>query len=214
MGKECELTKLMRGAWFIALYLLLMALSSCGGGGSDSQSPVSTEQNVTITVAGVDGPLALASLRFYLLSEYLEFGGSAAELPPADLVSDASGFGQFIVPEALENEDLIFVVQSLSSTVDTSTNAQPVIEEVKTIIPASARLGQNLRFYATSLTTLTVELAIQQLAAENLIAVSDVDPSELVSRIQQPRFLAHCDAEVNQLAQLQCQLIHQKPVGL
>ena len=137
------------------------------GSGSSSQ-----QESNTISIFGLDGPLAGADVAVYGLQAYIdaspELPGNLLAVPATtdpvtaladdlELVSNA-GSGPFVV-----------VVTANATTVDLSTAALPVIDKVKTIVELLSLTGE--RVYATPLTTIATELVLAssgEITVENL----------------------------------------------
>ena len=145
------------------LFILLCSLVLTACGSSDSPKSKSETAN-TINIMGVDGPLAGADIAVYDLQDYLDADleiekpdtllAAPATTDPvtalADnlaLVSDA-GTGPFLI-----------VVTANSTTTDLTTGEAPVVSEVKTI-KTLLDLDESLRTYASPLTSLAVDIAM------------------------------------------------------
>ena len=118
---------------------------------------------------GVDGPLANADIALYKLQDYLDTSVdpySGAMLTPstdglaavANGRSDDLGFAsELMLSTDSNNGPFLLEVSSNANTLDLTTNDIPVIDTVRTIIKESEYTGEQLRFYATALTTLAVD---------------------------------------------------------
>ena len=146
--------------------LFIFAILGCGHG-IDSSEGESVDS--TIDVMGVDGPLANADIALYKLQDYLDTSVdpySGAMLTPstdglaavANGRSDDLGFAsELMLSTDSNNGPFLLEVSSNANTLDLTTNDIPVIDTVRTIIKESEYTGEQLRFYATALTTLAVD---------------------------------------------------------
>ena len=142
--------------------LIVSVLAACGSGSGSGSS--SQQESNTISVFGLDGPLAGADVAVYDLQAYIDaspelpsnlLAASATTTDPVTALADdlelvsSAGLGPFVVVVTANNPD----------AVDLSTGAFPVIDEVKTIVELLSLTGE--RVYATPLTTIAVSLAIE-----------------------------------------------------
>ncbi|MDA8962933.1 thrombospondin type 3 repeat-containing protein [Pseudomonadales bacterium] len=141
------------------VFLLSLLLTACGRGVSPT-TPLEPEEAATISVFGIDGPMAAADIAVYHLQDYLTDSDTDDNLLVADITSDAvtaladnleltldAGTGPFMV-----------VVTANDNTIDLTTGQPPVISQVRTIARDIDTLTA-MRFYATPLTTIAVAIA-------------------------------------------------------
>ncbi len=146
----------MKSLWIRVSLVAVCASFLVACGNSTTESTSSTSHN-TLSVMGVDGPMAGADVDVFDLQAYLDDALTAPSLlllptitnPVSALAEDlelveSAGLGPFIV-----------IVSANASTTDLTTGLPPVISSVSTIIP---ELNDN-RVYASPLTTLAVTIA-------------------------------------------------------
>ena len=149
-------------AKYFAVSFFVLALAACGSG-SSNQDVASPETGNTISILGSDGPMAGAIVAVYRLGDYLTDPEKAVNQLVAEVTTTNigtaladnlelklnAGPGPFMVVVKAAEDD---------STIDLTTGNAPVINEVKTIVSQEDFLT-GVRFYATPLTTIAVEMA-------------------------------------------------------
>ena len=149
-------------AKYFVVSFFVLALAACGRG-SSNQDIASPETGNTISILGSDGPMAGAIVAVYRLGDYLTDPEKAVNQLVAEVTTTSidtaladnlelklnAGLGPFMVVVKAAEDD---------STIDLTTGNAPVINEVKTIVSQEDFLT-GVRFYATPLTTIAVEMA-------------------------------------------------------
>lgn len=166
--------------------LFISTILGCGHGIDSSEGEA---VDSTIDVMGVDGPLANADIALYKLQDYLDTSvdpySGAILMPSTDGLaavangrSDDLGFAsELVLSTDSNNGPFLLEVSSNADTLDLTTNDIPVIDTVRTIIKESEYTGEQLRFYATALTTLAVDRAVAQ--SPSVLRYSDLDQYDL-----------------------------------
>ena len=169
--------------------IALLFLAGCGGGSSGSSSPpVSTAPppqpppQSSVVGSGVKGPLANAIIMAYQVNQnasglkglLLDEGTTDEAAQIRDLTIDADASGLVL---------LEFTVTS--DTRDITTGEPPVLSELRTIVDAS-RIHQDEVTYATSLSTLALDIAVKNVGSAGLYQGDDdgtVSDSELTNAL-------------------------------
>jgi hypothetical protein len=140
--------------------LLILFLSGCGGGGSDS-----TEPPVTINGAGVKGPLANADVEVFAFdSDEDHFQGKSLDKGSTDTAAALTGIS---LRRNETKQPVILVISTNSNTINLTTGQRPQapsdITTLRTVITSDALTlvqARSQSIYATPLTTLATDLAI------------------------------------------------------
>ena len=171
---------------WLLVRLFISTILGCGHGIDSSEGEA---VDSTIDVMGVDGPLANADIALYKLQDYLDTSvdpySGAMLMPSTDGLSavangrsDDLGFAsELVLSTDSNNGPFLLEVSSNADTLDLTTNDIPVIDTVRTIIKESEYTGEQLRFYATALTTLAVDRAVAQ--SPSVLRYSDLDQYDL-----------------------------------
>jgi len=142
---------------FVALssVVLLQACGGGGGGGGSSEPDAPTTQN--INGGGVKGPLANALVTAYLFDGTMpDFKGGIAGTGTTDASAAITGLSLSIPLDA----PYILEFTSDAGTTDITTGAAPVISTLRTVL-TQPLLDSGEQVYATPLTTMAVDIAIQ-----------------------------------------------------
>ena len=177
-GRLISLKKLLQ--WL----LVGLFSSTILGCGHDIDSSEGEAVDSTIDVMGVDGPLAYADIALYKLQDYLDTSvdpySGAMLMPSTDGLaavangrSDDLGFASDLVMSTDSNGLFLLEVSSNADTLDLTTNDIPVIDTLRTIIKESEYTREQLRFYATALTTLAVDRAVAE--SPSVLRYSDLN---------------------------------------
>lgn len=140
-----------------ALGMSMMAgLVACGGGGGDGGGST-TSTGTTISGGGVKGPMANATVTVYAFdASQPGFRGSAVGSGSTDSSAAITGLS---LPFPL-NPPYIMEFTANAGTTDITTGQAPVITELRTVI-TQALLDKGEQIYATPLTTMAVDIAVQ-----------------------------------------------------
>ena len=164
--------------------VLAVALGACSGG---SSTPESLSTGVTISGGGVEGPLANAEVAFYT------FDPSNIDFQSANPIATGTtdGKARFRVKLADSAADLqppyILVFRANSNTVDLMTGQPPLLSTMKTVV-TQEMLDQGLNVYGTPLTTMALQVAIENALANRAPYASD--PAYQAATTVKERFLA------------------------
>ena len=149
----------MKSLW-IRVSLMAVCISflvACGGSNTESSKSTDSTSHNSLSVMGVDGPMAGADVDVFDLQAYLDDAQSAPSLllSPSITDSDSALAENLALIESAGSGPFIVIVSANASTIDLTTGLPPVISSVSTIIP---ELSDN-RVYASPLTTLAVTIA-------------------------------------------------------
>lgn len=136
----------------IAISSLL--LTACGDGGGSSSG--SDDPSVTVTGAGVKGPMAGADVRLYALNlSSPDLRGNLISSATTDATSFVSGL---TLPSSYAGEQLLVEFSANDTTTDINTGTAPIITSLVNVIDADALIN-GASVYVTPLTTMAVKLA-------------------------------------------------------
>ena len=149
----------MKNLW-VRLSLVAVCISflvACGSSNTESTKPTDSTSHNSLSVMGVDGPMAGADVDVFDLQAYLDDSLAAPSLLLSPATTDSvSALAENIdLIESAGSGPFIVTVTANAFTIDLTTGLSPVIGSVSTIIP---ELNDN-RVYASPLTTLAVAIA-------------------------------------------------------
>ncbi len=144
----------------LMILLLSLLLTACGRGVSLTTTSEPEEVD-TISVFGIDGPMAGADVAVYDLQAYISDSDTADNLlaAPATTNADTALADNLTLISDAGDGPFMVVVTANNATIDLSTGEKPVITEVKTIVTELAYAVADARFYASPLTTVAVAIA-------------------------------------------------------
>lgn len=138
---------------------LALALAGCGGGesGSGNNNNTGGTSTASITGGGVKGPLANAVVTVYRLDTAQPgFKGGVVATASTDAGAAITGLS---LPLPLNRPYIMEFTSTPGTTTDITTNSFPVIATLRTVITQQI-LDAGTQIYATPLTTMAVDLAI------------------------------------------------------
>jgi len=141
---------------------ITIGLAGCSGGGSGGGTPPAPGSQ-SVSGGGVKGPLANAVVTVYA------FDGTQADFRGASVATGSTNSSAAITGLSLPfplNPPYIMEFTSTGSTIDITTGAAPVITTMRTAITQSLLDGGE-QIYATPLTTMAVDIAIDNAADTN-----------------------------------------------
>ncbi len=146
------------------------ALAGCGGGGGSSSS----SSSFSPSGSPVDGPLAHANVELFELNlEDGSYTGGSLDTGETDAKAAITGISIKLPAKPI----YVLEFKSDADTVDLDTGTAPVIGTLRTVITAES-IANGSPIYATPLTTMTVDLALQwyedYLGGDTTKASSDV----------------------------------------
>ena len=140
----------------------IVALAGCSGGGGGADPQV--DQTVTINGGGVKGPLAFANVKAYAFNP----SDSAANYRGSEIAAGTTDEKAAIVGLTLDVTatplPYILEMTTVEGTIDLTTVAAPVIRTLRTVITQRLLDGDE-QIYATPLTTMAVDLALNKMKA-------------------------------------------------
>ncbi|HHJ36601.1 MAG TPA: tandem-95 repeat protein, partial [Gammaproteobacteria bacterium] len=170
---------------FILLFMLALALSGCGGGGDpasqqnppvDDPAPVpNIPASQSIAGGGIKGPLADAAVTIFAFDATKPgFKGAIVATASTDASAAITGLN-LPLPS---NPPYVMEFTSVPGvTTDITTGMAPVITALRTVITRS-QLDSGEDIYATTLTTLAVDIAVLNAVDSNGIAGIQADEFE------------------------------------
>lgn len=149
----------------LASFVLLQSCGGGGGGGAAAEEEETPATTQNVSGGGVKGPLAFAIVNAYTFDATQPNLRSATPVATGTTDAAASIVG-LALPVPL---DAPYVLEFTSdvNTRDITTNAVPVISTMRTVL-TTALLASGENIYATPLTTMAVDVAIQN--ADSAIA--------------------------------------------
>jgi len=155
----------------LAPLFLFMTLAACGGGGSGGDTAI-TGTATSISGGGVKGPLANAVVTVYDFDPtQVGFKGGVVSTASTDTTAAIAGLS---LPVSAQ-PPYIMEFTSDGSTTDITTGRAPVIGTMRTVVTASM-LADGVSIYATPLTTMAVDIAVE--AAVDTDSSGAIDASE------------------------------------
>ncbi|PKG80879.1 hypothetical protein CXF85_22515 [Colwellia sp. 75C3] len=145
----------------LLVFMLLLTLAACGGSDGNNLDPENDISNDSYTISGggVKGPLANALVIVYAIDTN-QIGFKGDEIARGSTSNSASITG-LELPLPLSPPYLMEFTSIEGETTDITTGQLPVITILRTVITESSLSKQRQR-YATPLTTLAVDVAIEK----------------------------------------------------
>ncbi|AFU98531.2 thrombospondin type 3 repeat-containing protein [Simiduia agarivorans] len=181
--------------------VLALMISACGGGSSSSSDPGVTPvptptptptptpeptptPTVSVTGAGVKGPLAGALVTAYAVD--LSANGLVGEALATGSTNAAAAIQDLSLPEDVETPFWL-EISADDDTTDLTTGEAPVITQLRTLVTQDM-LDAGGALYASPLTTLAVDLAVQNADLANGVYTGNGDGEvttlELLNAVQ------------------------------
>ena len=170
--------------WKLSAISMTLLLAACGGGGGGDET-TSTTATTTISGGGVKGPLANANVAFYRFDPaYVDFQSAS---PAASGTTDAQAGFNIKFNDSDLDPPYILVFTATDSTIDLMTNKPPLLSQMKTVV-TKEMLDSGINIYATPLTSMAVDVAIENTLSDRAPYTSSADYNNAAT--VEERFLA------------------------
>lgn len=148
----------------LTLIILILMIAACGSSDGVPTSATPPDQALTVQGGGIKGPMVNADVNVYAYRSSSETRfDTSNSIASGETGSDARIRELYLDPAALENPPLLVEFSSKETTYDLTTGDFPLIPVLKTVILDQESFNDDATafIYATPVTTLAVELAIQ-----------------------------------------------------